>query len=282
MNRRWRPIKHFAALSAIAAGLAGTANAQDAGKSGGVAQNPLERDPVAIEAGDELFHERCAVCHGQRAQGAMAANLVQTRSVRRGSQEGLFALIRQGIPGTDMPPQPDLEDNRIWQVISYLRSLAMPGQQAPLQGDPDAGQLVFRAAGCASCHIVNGSGGFLGPALDSIAARKSSEAIRRDVLEPNSELASGFESVEVETRDGRLVSGILKSEDTFTLMILTSDGAVEALERAALTTVDMPARSAMPSDYSARLTAEDLGNLLAFLDRQRDPFTPVQRGFGVY
>ena len=124
--------------------------------------NPLRRDPAAIEAGDELFHERCAVCHGQRAQGAMAPDLVRTRTVTRGAEAALFGLIRNGIPGTDMPPQPDLEDTGIWQIVTYLRALALPGQQPPLKGDPDAGRRVFRQAGCVSCHVVDGTGGFLG------------------------------------------------------------------------------------------------------------------------
>ena len=53
--------------------------------------NPLGRDPAAIQSGDALFHERCAVCHGQRAQGAMASNLKRTRAVKRGSEEALLS-----------------------------------------------------------------------------------------------------------------------------------------------------------------------------------------------
>ena len=266
---------------AIATALALSA-AQDGKESASKGPNPFGRDPAAVQAGDELFHERCAVCHGQNAQGAMAADLVRTRSVRRGSQEDLFELIREGIPGTDMPPQPDMPEDGIWKVISYLRSMALPGEQPPLQGDPEAGGVVFRQAGCASCHIVNGSGGFLGPSLDSIAVKKASDNIREDVLEPDAELASGFESVTVNTLDGRRVEGVLKNEDTFLVLILTASGEVQTFQRSELQSVEMPSSSRMPGDYESRLSAEDLGNLLAFLDRQRDPFTPVRRGFGVY
>lgn len=245
-------------------------------------QNPLGRDPAAIEAGDGLFHERCAVCHGQQAQGAMAANLVRTRTVRRGSEAGLFDLIREGIPGTDMPPQPDLPSEGIWQIVSYLRALALPGEQPPLPGDPVAGHAVFREAGCAGCHIVNGAGGFLGPSLDSIAVMKASERIRADVLQPDDEFAEGFEPVEVVTRDGRRVRGALKNEDTFVVLVLLPGGETEAFRRSDLESLEMLSRSLMPADYASRLSAEDLQNVLAYLDRQRDPFTPVVRGFAVY
>ena len=278
-----RTILYQLAVGALAiASVQALALAQDTTKSTPAEVNPFGRDPVAVESGDKLFHERCAVCHGQNAQGSMAANLVQTRSVRRGSQKALFKLIREGVPGTDMPPQPDLPDDGIWQMISYLRSMALPGEQPPLEGDPEAGSIVFRQAGCASCHIVNGSGGFLGPSLDSIAVKKASDKIRRDVLEPDAELAAGFESVTVETLDGRRIEGVLKNEDTFLVLILTATGEVHIFRRNDLKSVEMPSRSRMPADYASRLSSDDLGNLLAFLDRQRDPFTPVRRGFGVY
>ena len=258
------------------------AAAQDSGDSPPPAGNPFGRDPAAVQAGDVIFHDRCAVCHGQKAQGSMAANLVRTRSVRRGSQAALFKLIRNGIPGTDMPPQPDLPDNGIWQIISYLRSLALPGQQPPLEGDPQAGRVVFQEAGCISCHIVNGTGGFLGPSLDSIAVKKASGKIRTDVLDPDAELASGFEPIAVETSGGRRVEGVLKNEDTFRVLVLTAEGEVETFERSSLKTLTMLTRSVMPADYDKRLSPEELRNLLAFLDRQRDPYTPVVRGFSVY
>ena len=244
--------------------------------------NPLRRDSASVEAGDRLFHERCAVCHGQRAQGAMAADLVRTRTVTRGTEAALFRLIRRGIPGTDMPPQPDLEDTRIWQIVTYLRALALPGQQPPLEGDPDAGRSVFRQAGCDSCHVVDGKGGFLGPSLDSVSIRKTSEQIRIDVLDPDATLAEGFETVIAETPDGRRIEGILKNEDSFVLVIQVSSGDFVTLHRDQLRSVTMPGRSRMPATYGTNLSAQDLGNLLAFLDRQRDPFVPVRRGFANY
>lgn len=235
-----------------------------------------------MAAGDATFHERCAVCHGQKAEGSMASNLRRARSVRRGAASDLFALIRSGIPGTDMPPQPDLSAEGIWQVVSYLHSLARPGLQPPVEGDAEAGAAVFRQAGCSSCHIVDGSGGFLGPPLDALATRKTSVQIRGDVLEPDRILAEGYETVAVETQTGQRIEGLLKNEDTFEVLILTADGEPMALRRSDLRSVTKPERSAMPSDFGARLSADQIQNLLAYLDRQRDPFVPVRRGFGNY
>lgn len=245
-------------------------------------RNPLGRDAAAVEAGDELFHERCAVCHGQQAEGAMASNLAVARSVRRGSEASLFRLIRAGIPGTEMPPQPDLPEERLWQLVSYLRSLAHPAEQPPVQGDVAAGQAVFERAGCAGCHVVNGAGGFLGPPLDSVGIRRGSAKIREDLLDPSAELAEGFDTVVVETAGGETLEGVLKNEDSFTLLVLTADGGIKTFQRKQLRSVRTPQRSQMPADYGQRLRPEEVQDLLAFLDRQRDPFVPVRRGFGNY
>ena len=245
-------------------------------------RNPLGRNAAAVKAGDELFHERCSVCHGQQAEGAMASNLQFARSVRRGSELALFKLIRTGIPGTEMPPQPDLPEGRLWQLVSYLRSLAHPAEQPPVEGDVASGKAVFERVGCATCHILNGAGGFLGPSLDAIAVRRPSQKVRQDLLEPSAELAEGFGTVVVETVNGEKLEGVLKNEDSFTLLVLTSDGEVRSFQRSELLSIDRPQRSQMPADYSERLSPDEVQNLLAFLDRQRDPFVPVVRNFGNY
>ena len=245
-------------------------------------QNPLSRDSAAVQAGRILYLERCAVCHGQGAKGSMASNLVRSRSVARGADLALYRLIVQGIPGTEMPSQGDLEEDQVWQVVSYLHSLARPGLQAPVPGDAEAGRDVFLTVGCSGCHTVDGEGGFWGPSLDSIAARKTSEDIRRDVLEPNLAVREGYRVVSARAAEGGIVQGILKNSDTFSVQILRRDGTYSLLDRAAISEFTVSAGSAMPSDYGRTLTDRQLQDLLAFLDRQRDAFVVVERGFQNY
>lgn len=283
MARARSNLGHISVLGGLIAALAITVSAAEQAPSEHAPTGiPLGRDPQAIAAGDALFHERCAVCHGQRAQGGMAVNLTSSRSARRGDASRFFKVIRDGIPGTDMPPNGDFSNEQIWQVVSYLRALALPGQQAPLEGDPDAGREIFHQVGCIGCHVVEGAGGFLGPPLDSISTRKTSEQIQIDVLEPSSSLAEGFETVVAETLAGARIEGILKNESPFTVLVLTGTGAVRSLRRDQLRSVTKPNRSRMPADFGARLSPDSLKNLLVFLDRQRKPYVPVVRGFHGY
>ncbi len=260
------------------------ASAQDTSsvESVSVRTNPFSRDAAAVQAGRGLYLERCAVCHGQDAKGSMAANLVRSRRVVRGSDSALFRLLRRGIPGTEMPPQLDLRANQVWQIVSYLHNLARPGLQPPVSGNVDAGRELFRIAGCARCHRAEGDGGFWGPALDSIATRKTSAQIRSDVLDPDSVVVEGFRAVVASTTDGRRIEGLLKNQDTFSVQILARDGSYVFLARDDIRGLEMRAVSDMPDDYRTTLSDEDLQHLLAFLDRQRDPFVPFDRGFQNY
>jgi len=44
---------------------------------------------------------------------------------------------------------------------------------------PLVGKDLFKALGCRGCHLVGGSGGSLGPALDGLDKRFSPEQLRR-------------------------------------------------------------------------------------------------------
>jgi alcohol dehydrogenase (cytochrome c) len=256
----------------------------------GVAQNPaeLERnplagDPAAIAAGDRLFRQACAACHSDPAR----APSLSGGTFARGNQDAeIFRTIRNGIAGTQMVPFRGLTTQEIWQVIAYLRSLANPGAKAAggpdglpgrAPGDPVAGEALFvDRAGCISCHQVNGRGGIVGPDLSSTGTR-SSEALRRKILDPNSPTADsppaagGRPSVNAPTvvvaraKDGREIEGVRRNEDTFSLQMVDASGRWHLLDKTALAEVRVENRSLMPGDFGTRLSGVDLQNLLAYL-----------------
>ena len=67
-------------------------------------------------------------------------------------------------------------------------------------GDPKRGEDLFYnspTAACASCHMVNGKGGDVGPILDGIAVRSDKAYILESLMDPNAKLAKGFESLTI-------------------------------------------------------------------------------------
>ena len=67
-------------------------------------------------------------------------------------------------------------------------------------GDVKRGEDLFHnspVAACASCHMVNGKGGDVGPILDGIAVRSDKAYIEESLMDPNAKLAKGFESLTI-------------------------------------------------------------------------------------
>lgn len=62
-------------------------------------------------------------------------------------------------------------------------------------GDPEAGKALFASNGCGSCHTfaAANASGTVGPNLDKALQDKDAEYVRRSIVEPNADVASGFQ-----------------------------------------------------------------------------------------
>jgi mono/diheme cytochrome c family protein len=92
-----------------------------------------------VDAGKQLYQQRCAPCHGPDGKAntptAQALN-PKPRDHTDGaymnqlSDEQLFKVIKQGGTAVGkspiMPPQADLSDKQVQDMIAFVRSLALP------------------------------------------------------------------------------------------------------------------------------------------------------------
>jgi alcohol dehydrogenase (cytochrome c) len=130
----------------MTAGSTGLALAIAAALGGGVCvaqpadttRNPLANDAAAATAGRALYDQTCQSCHGPAGQGDRGPALNTTRFARGGADGDLFHTIRAGVPGTQMPPFAGLTDTQIWQIVSYIRSLAASPAARPAPKIPVA------------------------------------------------------------------------------------------------------------------------------------------------
>ena len=97
-------------------------NGKDApSPSTGDATEQPSSDPMR-QAGTEVYHAQCAVCHGEKLEG-IAPSFPALRGVgNRYSDEKLLALIRTG-KGV-MPPFPDLTSKQIDSLMRFLHPAA--------------------------------------------------------------------------------------------------------------------------------------------------------------
>jgi putative heme-binding domain-containing protein len=217
-----------------------------------------------------LFEAQCARCHGVKGGGGSGPGLDRDRLRRADDDEALVALIKEGIPGTEMPATWQMDDREVRQVTGYVRSLGRTRAMI-LPGDPVKGKALYEKGGCPGCHAVAGQGGVLGPDLTGVGARRGATRLRQALLDPGSaKLLDGagylaFLPVQVATVDGRVVRGLRVNEDSFTILLRDADNRLHSFEKRELAEIRRePGASAMPS-YAEALTAREIDDLVAYL-----------------
>jgi putative heme-binding domain-containing protein len=240
--------------------------------------NPLAGNAGANAEGKSLFRANCSPCHGLGARGgARGPDLTSGRWTHGGSDAEIFRTISSGVPGTQMPAN-GFEDSETWAIVAYLRSLA-PARAVKLDGDPAKGERIFAGAGgCATCHMVNGRGGLLGPDLSRVGAARSEEYLVESIRQPDKELSDGmldpnnhyglplvYDTVTVVLRDGERVVGVAKNEDTFSVQLLDVKQELRLFEKKDVQEVRHERTSLMPAYTEKMIGESELKDLVAYL-----------------
>jgi PQQ-dependent dehydrogenase (methanol/ethanol family) len=248
--------------------------------------NPLASNPTAAADGQRTFGGTCQTCHGASGQGDRdrGGPALNVAGLKHGDSDAdLFRVIRTGVPGTQMPPYKGLSDQQVWQLVSFIRSIqGRDGSPAaasePVAGDAAAGETAFFGkAACSTCHEVNARGGIVGPDLSN-AGRLNAAVLRQKIIAPNEPLPPPLGergrggpqpvTIVVKTLDGREIRGVRRNEDTYTVQMIDANGRLHLIDKSKMASVVVEDRSFMPGDYSKRLTADEITNLVAFLKAQ--------------
>jgi putative heme-binding domain-containing protein len=194
------------------------------------------------------------------------------------------------MPEAHLPPI-SLEPEELVSVILYLQSLGGEPDPGAIDLPPEArrpegasvtdgwalfeggdsirGQALFfdegGPAGCAQCHRVGEAGSDIGPELTAISGTRPPEFIVRAVLDPNAQISRGYETVLVETVDGRLFSGLLHEETADSLWLADSTGERIGLERARIARQATQEVSIMPDNIGELLSVQQFLDLMAYL-----------------
>jgi cytochrome c oxidase cbb3-type subunit 3 len=259
------------AVLALSALLTSAADAQ-LGARQPVSVTPLVRNPAAVTAGEARFKQLCSSCHGARGEGGQGEgqgpNLANSWEVRRASDSQLSGYIRNGIPGSAMPPFA-VPDQQITELAAFVRSLNAPAGSVPVPGDAAAGEAIFRGkGGCADCHMLQGHGGYLGSDLSNVGATHRVDELRQAILNPGRLSSEGYRPVVLQSADGKSVRGVARHYSNWSIQVLDEHGRLHLLRGPEMKKVRFASKPWMPDDYSQRLSAGELENLLAFLSRQ--------------
>lgn len=216
--------------------------------------------------GQQIFASACASCHGLDGRGGeRAPNIAEAAAVQRLSDQELTRIVAEGVPGTGMPAFHSLGSSGISAVVKYLRVLQGRGQPSALPGVATRGQsLFFGTAGCSTCHMVSGQGGFLASDLSGYGKAHNVDEIREAILKPGRDSAQRAKNAVVTTKDGTRLEGIVRNEDNFSIQLQSKDGTYHFIDKADAQDVQYDSTPLMPN-YETTLSPGDLNDIVSYL-----------------
>jgi putative heme-binding domain-containing protein len=204
-------------------------------------------------------------------------------SQRAGDVESLAALLRRGIPGTEMPAfAPEtIADQPLRGLAAHV--LSFRSGSAPASARGGRGLELFRDKGkCVACHRVNGEGSAAGPDLSDIGGRRSTQWLRQAIVEPEAAIWDSFSDyrwtiaipdnyllVDLTTASGERVTGSRLNEDAFSIQIRDGSGRIRSFLKSQLANMKKEwGKSPMPS-YRDILAPGEVDELVSWLSSLR-------------
>jgi putative heme-binding domain-containing protein len=142
---------------------------------------------------------------------------------------------------------------------------------ARLKPNHNLGRHVFFSAkvGCASCHRAETKGAQVGPDLSRIGQFRSHDDILESIVFPNLTIAPEYRTVNLVSRDGRIVTGLITWETPEAFFVRTTQLDEVRILRKDVEEVEPTNVSLMPEGLERSLTRQELRDLVEFLIRQK-------------
>jgi len=139
------------------------------------------------------------------------------------------------------------------------------------KGDIGRGQKMFVEKTCAKCHRVGSEGTQVGPDLTEIGSKLSREAMFLSVLDPDAGIGMGFETYNVITTDGQVVSGLITSRTKEQVVLKLATGIEQTIPMAQVDEIAQQKISIMPADIVKTMTAQDLIDIVDYMQTLKKP-----------
>ena len=245
----------------------------------GVALLPGLRSPLAAELlsglalGEGSVELRQAAIAGLPRVGAEAALIELLDRLEAGKVPSALAFdlleAARGMPALDARRR-DYESRRDpSDPLSAYREL-LEG------GDVRDGKRIFQehaGVACLRCHRIGKDGGEVGPPLTGLGSSRTRSKILESILFPNKEIVPGYGQELVQTEDGNIIVGRLRSETERELVLFLPQGLEERIPKSRVK-ARKPGLSAMPDDVAKALSRRELRNLMAYLGQLRTSDQP--------
>lgn len=221
-------------------------------------------------AGEMLFQQNCAFCHGRDAQGGETGpDLTQSRLVRRDrGGDQIAEVIRNGRPEKKMPAF-HFSNQEMFSLVAFIHeaqatAASRPGGRRGVEvsdlqtGDVNAGRDYFNGAGrCSTCHSPTGD-------LAGVASRYEGLQLEEQMLYPREAKSHATMTLP----SGEQVTGTVAYLDEFTIALRDPQGNYRswALNKVKYK-IDAPVNAHV--ELFSKYSDADIHNLMAYLQTLR-------------
>lgn len=214
--------------------------------------------PVRIDAVQQLG--------GSKSGAVLLMNLVE--------QDELPADLR--IEVQELAHASAFDDVRMMAEQLLPREMTSEGNALPpmadliaMDGDAEAGRAIFfspEKAECSRCHQVGEEGKEVGPDLSKIGEKYGREALLESILNPSAAISHEYQVYIVNSAKEGFLSGFIVAEDKKGFDLMDSAGQVLRIENDDVKQKVLSSVSLMPTGLAAAMSAQDLSDLVAYLE----------------
>jgi putative heme-binding domain-containing protein len=146
------------------------------------------------------------------------------------------------------------------QEIARYKKLVQAAPRETL--DPRNGRAVF-ARVCLQCHTLFGEGGKVGPDITG-SNRADLDYILHNIVDPNAEIPNDYRTTTIDTKDDRVITGIITREDAAAITVATANETL-ILPKSDILVRRQSELSMMPEGLIAQLSDQEVRDLIAYL-----------------
>jgi putative membrane-bound dehydrogenase-like protein len=144
-------------------------------------------------------------------------------------------------------------------AIQNLKSMLTPKLAA---ANREAGRSLFQRT-CASCHVLFGQGGKIGPELTG-SNRKNLDYLLENIVDPSAVVGAQFRVSTFVLADGRVITGVIQNQNDRTITIGTADGS-HIVDRQDIDEVAASEKSLMPDGLLQGVSDDQVRDLAGYL-----------------
>lgn len=190
--------------------------------------------------------------------------LLAKRTIAANNPKGLAWLVDYNVRR-----KPYGNERRLLQTLMNTNTKPAVRDQALKElaqtpGRARAGAVVSTRI-CTPCHKIGTAGNELGPDLSDVGKRLSREELIRSILYPNEKVDPRFLAVNIRTKKGEAISGIVAAENQNSVTLRMGGGETQVVRKSDISDRTAVKVSSMPEDLARTMSAQEFTDLIEYL-----------------